>query len=136
VALESNPSFRVLVVAEVEGRRSFARAVAPLGWEISFETGLDLVAERARSHCIELVVLDWSRSKGREFDEIRRFREKSRVALVVVAVGLSDEDAARVLENGANCVIGEPSQSRLFLARCAAMMRWPRPNVENGPSDT
>ena len=118
--LDSSRALRVRLVAESRyRRRSLARALSALPWDIDFETGTDNDLERVGRDENDLILLDLGRPSDRALNRIHRICSDGMSTLVVVAQGFSDVDAARLLEAGARDVVREPLGSPLFLARCS-----------------
>jgi DNA-binding response OmpR family regulator len=121
---ESRPASHALVVGEIETRRQKLGHLLMLhGWMVRWDVELSHAIARVKCETTHLVLFDWCPMQKAALDDVRRMHDETFVPLVVVGTNATDEDAARVIEVGAEDFIFEPLHRRLFLVRCAAVRR-------------
>ncbi len=121
----------ILVVDDEPRMRKFIRMNLEVeGCEIiEAQDGLEAL-ERIRTRLPDLVVLDVAMPNLDGFETLRRVRETSSVAVIMLTVRADEEDRVHGLELGADDYIGKPFSPRELVSRIKAVLRRTAPESE------
>ena len=115
---------RVLVVEDEQQMLRFLRtALAAQGYEVrEAVTAAESIVE-ATTHNPELILLDLGLPDGDGIDLTRRFREWTRVPIIVISARGREDDKVAALDAGADDYLTKPFSVNELLARMRVALR-------------
>ena len=123
-----NDSYRVLVVDDDEQLLALARlALSRNGIEVETSKTSEEALHFLQNEATDLVVLDVVLPDVSGWEVLRRIREESDVAVMLLSGRDSDVDKARGLDLGADDYLTKPFSFLEFEARVRALLRRSRP---------
>jgi DNA-binding response OmpR family regulator len=123
-----NDSYRVLVVDDDEQLLALARlALSRNGIEVETSQTSEEALDFLQNEATDLVVLDVVLPDVSGWEVLRRIREESDVAVMLLSGRDSDVDKARGLDLGADDYLTKPFSFLEFEARVRALLRRSRP---------
>ena len=126
--------YRVLVVDDDERLLALARlALSRNGVEVETATTSTEALEMLGDWRPDLVILDVVLPDLSGWEVLRRIRESSDVAVMLLSGRDSDVDKARGLDLGADDYLTKPFSFLEFEARVRALLRRSRPEAPEGP---
>ena len=127
-------AYRVLVVDDDEKLLALARlALSRNGVEVDTATTPVDALEMMADARLDLVILDVVMPDLSGWEVLRRIRESSDVAVMLLSGRDSDVDKARGLDLGADDYVTKPFSFLEFEARVRALLRRSRPEAPEGP---